>query len=271
MEGSTSALEEVVTGPALEIDRAYWLEYCPDHCPPLLATSWTDPTMRVLGQDADGTSAIALVEYTDSWPEGEPVPAAEIVRLDARSTGGWVISLATRFEATDGLPDLPDGEVTQLASAGQELATAYLALRDRLSDREPYPADPEFADGPFTSGLPDVIATWMETPADQISTTEAIADDETASTGFTISSGSASFHCGLRRRVEVTQGRDGQPLSPDDALGDYGHLLEPGRYTEFVVTAITTVCVLTDEGAMPVIVVAGEERTTVTATEANQS
>src|SRR3546814_3300464 len=80
---SASALAEIEVDPALESDRAYFIEYCPGYCPPLLATSGTAPTVRLLGSNAAQRSAVAVVDYTSSWDTGEDYPAAALVRIEA--------------------------------------------------------------------------------------------------------------------------------------------------------------------------------------------
>src|SRR3546814_1521925 len=93
----------------------------------------------------------------------------------------------------------------------------------------------------------------METPADQVYTTEPVVNDDAEVVAFTLRSGPSALHCSVAEVADTTSGRHGQPLTPVEALGDYGRMVEPGRYSDFTVHRIITVCVVASEGEKPAI------------------
>src|SRR3546814_16234457 len=104
----------------------------------------------------------------------------------------------------------------------------------------------------------------METPADQVNTTEPVVNDDAEVVAFTLRSGPSALHCSVAEVADTTSGRHGPPLTPVAALGDYGRMVEPWRYSAFTLHRILTDCVVASAGAKPAIPVNREERSTVT-------
>src|SRR3546814_14068827 len=80
-----------------------------------------------------------------------------------------------------------------------------------------------------TSDLPETIATFMETPADQVYTTEPVVNDDAEVVAFTLRSGPSALHCSVAEVADTTTGRHGQPPTPVAAMGAYGRLVDTGR------------------------------------------
>src|SRR3546814_20680333 len=87
----------------------------------------------------------------------------------------------------------------------------------------------------------------METPADQVNTTEPVVNDDAEVVAFTLRSGPSALHCSVAEVADTTSGRHGQPLTPEEALGDYGRTVEPRRYSAFPPHRHITACVVTSQ------------------------
>ena len=263
---SSARLAEVTTGPALAAKTAYWVEYCPGYCPPPPAPAAGPPAVDVFGTSADGGSAVALLITTSNWVK-RAAPLAALVRVDGLDRdGGARFSLLQDWFPQVEVPQLPHGTVAPLRSSGLRLAQEYFDLVDTMAETGRYPNDAPFQRGPYTDGYLANLATHREPEPWEVDTEDRAPATGADAVGFIVHEQDGTLHCGVDRWTSTTRHREGKAMRPEDALGDYGHLLDDDLYTSFTVNGFSTVCIIESRDEPPAVVTFEPERTTVTGT-----
>lgn len=247
-----SALSEAEAGIALELDRAYYIDYLPEAAGQAIRDPAPDGRPIVLA--GTSTSFVAFVEEGFLMPHG-PVVAFTVFRAD-RLDGRWKITFLSDGRDEVDLSPSMDDDVRAVSPEGYELLDDVVRFREFVTEHLELPDEPEFAPGSFTTGLADSVRTHKEPEPWEVNTGEFKVDSTlTERHGFTVTTDQGDLTCGVLVERVLIQHRDGKAIKPLPVLGDRSFLVPGGEYESFTWVQHSAPCVLVpptdDDPALP--------------------